>query len=215
MPPMSINDTKHLLTLTNQMPLGLVTEQVTAQNLPWNVDEYSSSEYFSNTSSSPELADHAQACYPFNYLTNSTTPPNHDVNMISPTEHSSARERQIRSPTQMIQVPQMTETQLRVASRKPKNRRYKVTSNTPAHVRECHHLAEKQYRTRLKAQFESLLAALPASRTNTLADRDSTPSSGQVLSRGQVLDLARERILELEEEVRITGGILSNVYPLA
>lgn len=27
MPPMSINDTKHLLTLTNQMPLGLVTEQ--------------------------------------------------------------------------------------------------------------------------------------------------------------------------------------------
>ncbi|KAF5626334.1 hypothetical protein F25303_11153 [Fusarium sp. NRRL 25303] len=155
MPPTSIDNTNHLLTFTNQMPLGLVTEQITAQNLPWHVDEYSSSEYFSNTSSSPELADHAQACYPFNYLSNSTTPPNHDVNMISPTEHSSAMERQIRSPTQMIQVPQMTEIQLRVASRKPKNRRYKVTSNTPAHVRECHHLAEKQYRTRLKAQFET------------------------------------------------------------
>ncbi|CVL13715.1 hypothetical protein FPRO06_07685 [Fusarium proliferatum] len=215
MPPMSINNMDNSLILTNQMPLGLATEQATAQNLPCDADEYLSSEYFSNTSSSPELADHAQACYPFNYLPNSTTPPNHDVNKISPTEHSSLMERQIRSPTQTIQVPQMTEIQLRAASQKPKNRRYKVTSNTSAHVRECHHLAERQYRIRLKAQFESLLAVLPASRTKTLADRDSTPSSGQVLSRGQVLDLARERILELEEDIRIMGSILCNGYPLA
>lgn len=170
----------------------MVSITATAQNLPCDADEYLSSEYFSNTSSSPELADHAQACYPFNYLPNSTTP-----------------------PTQTIQVPQMTEIQLRAASQKPKNRRYKVTSNTSAHVRECHHLAERQYRIRLKAQFESLLAVLPASRTKTLADRDSTPSSGQVLSRGQVLDLARERILELEEDIRIMGSILCNGYPLA
>ncbi|PNP76720.1 hypothetical protein FNYG_10139 [Fusarium nygamai] len=199
------------------MPLDLATEQATAQTLQWDVDEYLS-EYFSNTSSSPELADYVQACYPFNYLPSPTTP-NHDADMLAPTsrtiEGSSATEQQSLLPTQAVQAPQMTEIQLRAASRKPKNRRYKITSDTPAHVRECHHLAEKQYRIRLKAQFESLLAVLPASRTNTLADRDSSPSSGQVLSRGQVLDLARERIIELEEEIGIMRSITSNRYPLA
>lgn len=145
--------------------------------------------------------------------------PNHDTDMFSYTnrtiEGSSAIDQRAMSATQVVQVPQMTDIQLRAASRKPKNRRYKVTTDTPARVRECHHLAEKQYRTRLKAQFESLLAVLPASRTNTLADRDSSPSSGQVLSRGQVLDLARERILELEEEIGIMRSIASNGYPLA
>ncbi|KAF5966131.1 hypothetical protein FBULB1_11833 [Fusarium bulbicola] len=196
------------------MPLDLATEQSSAQNLTWDVDEY-----FSNTSSSPELVDCMQTCYPFNYLPNSTTTLSHDAGMLASTnrtiEDSSPTAQQNPSPTQTIQVPQMTEIQLRAASRKPKNRRYKVTSDTPAHVRECHHLAERQYRTRLKAHFESLLAVLPASRTNTLADRDSAPSSGQVLSRGQVLDLARERIIELEEEIRITRSIMSNGYPLA
>ncbi|ENH72099.1 hypothetical protein FOC1_g10006464 [Fusarium oxysporum f. sp. cubense race 1] len=114
--------------------------------------------------------------------------------------------------TQMVQAPLVSEVQLRDASRKPKSRKYQVPSNTTAHIRECHHLAEKQYRTRLKSQFESLLAVLPASRTRTLADRDSMPSSGQVLSRGQVLDLARERILELEEEIEILISATSNGY---
>ncbi|KAF5589959.1 hypothetical protein FPCIR_6588 [Fusarium pseudocircinatum] len=200
------------------MPLDLAIEPATAQTLPWHVDEYLS-EYFSNTSSSPELADYVQACYPFSYLTSATTTPNHHADMLAPTyrtiEGSSTTEQKSLPPTQRAQAPQMTEIKLRVASRKAKNRRYKVTSDTPAHVRECHHLVEKQYRTRLKAQFESLLAVLPASRTNTLADRDSSPSSGQVLSRGQVLDLARERILELEEEIGIMRGIKSHGYPLA
>ncbi|KAF5672745.1 hypothetical protein FDENT_10547 [Fusarium denticulatum] len=195
------------------MPLDLATEQATAQTLPWDVDEYLS-EYFSNTSSSPELADYVQACYPFSYLTSAATTPHHDADMLAPTnrtiEGSSATEQHSLSPTQAVQAPHMTEIKLRAASRKSKNRRYKVTSDTPAHIRECHHLAEKQYRTRLKAQFESLLAVLPASRTNTLADRDSSVSSGHVLSRGQVLDLARERILELEEEIGIIRSITSD-----
>ncbi|KAF5967378.1 hypothetical protein FCOIX_11970 [Fusarium coicis] len=214
------SNTLHQSTDENQplMPLGPENEQATAQNLPWDVDEYLS-EYLSNTSSSPELADYVHACYPFNYLPSPTTMPNHDTDMFSSTnttiEGSSAIDQQAMSPNQAVQVPQMTDIQLRAASRKPKNRRYKVTTNTPAHIRECHHLAEKQYRTRLKAQFESLLAVLLASRTNTLADRDSSPSPGQVLSRGQVLDLARERILELEEEIGIMRSVTSNRYPLA
>ncbi|KAF5646096.1 uncharacterized protein FTJAE_2185 [Fusarium tjaetaba] len=199
------------------MPLDLATEQATAQTLPWGVDEYLS-EYLSNTSSSPELADYVQTHYPFNYLPNPTTIPNHDADMVAPTnrtiEGSPATEKQNLSPPQAAQGAQMTNLQLRAASRKPKNRRYKVTTDTPAHVRECHHLAEKQYRIRLKAQFESLLAVLPASRTNTLADRDSSPSSGQVLSRGQILDLARERILDLEQEIGIMRSITSDGNPL-
>ncbi|KAF5705728.1 hypothetical protein FMUND_11970 [Fusarium mundagurra] len=187
-----------------------------AQSLPRDVDEYLSSENFSNTSSSPELAEYMPAGYPFNCVPSSDAVPNYDAEMQSPTTKTNeCLAQQSQLSKQAVQAPLRSEVQLREASRKPKDRRYQVTSNRSAHVRECHHLAEKQYRIRLKAQFESLLAVLPASRTNTLADKDSTPSSGQVLSRGQVLDLARERILELEEEVRITMSIMSNGYPLA
>ncbi|KAL9564459.1 hypothetical protein ACKAV7_010911 [Fusarium commune] len=177
------------LTQTHQMPLNLAPEQATAQNLPWDGDEYLSSEYFSNTYSSPELADYVQAGHPFNYVPSSDATPSHDADMQSPTnstnECSTTTIQQSQLSTQMVQAPLMSEIQLREASSKPKNRKYKVTSNTTAHIRECHHLAEKQYRTRLKSQFEGLLAVLPASRTRTLADRDSMQSSGQVLSRGQ------------------------------
>ncbi|KAI7761067.1 hypothetical protein LZL87_011472 [Fusarium oxysporum] len=206
------------LTQTHQMPLNLAPEQATAQNLPWDGDEYLSSEYFSNTYSSPELADYVQAGHPFNYVPSSDATPSHDADMQSPTnstnECSTTTIQQSQLSTQMVQAPLMSEIQLREASSKPKNRKYKVTSNTTAHIRECHHLAEKQYRTRLKSQFESLLAVLPASRTRTLADRDSMQSSGQVLSRGQVLDLARERILELEEEIGLLMNAMSDGCPL-
>ncbi|EWY82038.1 hypothetical protein FOYG_14160 [Fusarium oxysporum NRRL 32931] len=204
------------LAQTHQMPLELAPEQATAQNLPWDMDEYLSSEYFSNTSSSPELADYVQAVYPFNYVPSSDAAPSHDADMQSPTnrmnECSTTTIQQSQLSTQMVQAPLLSEVQLREASRKPKSRKYQVPSNTTAHIRECHHLAEKQYRTRLKSQFESLLAVLPASKTRTLADRDSIPSSGQVLSRGQVLDLARGRILELEEEIEILISATSNGY---
>ncbi|KAH7151618.1 hypothetical protein DER46DRAFT_614913 [Fusarium sp. MPI-SDFR-AT-0072] len=201
-----------------RMPLNLAPEQATAQNLPWDGDEYLSSEYFSNTYSSPELADYVQAGHPFNYVPSSDATPSHDADMQSPTnstnECSTTTIQQSQLSTQMVQAPLMSEIQLREASSKPKNRKYKVTSNTTAHIRECHHLAEKQYRTRLKSQFEGLLAVLPASRTRTLADRDSMQSSGQVLSRGQVLDLARERILELEEEIGLLMNAMSDGCPL-
>ncbi|KAF4445379.1 hypothetical protein FACUT_9 [Fusarium acutatum] len=188
----------------------------TAQNLPWNVDEYLSSDNFSNTSSSPELAEYVPAGYPFTYVPSSDAAPTHDGEMQSPaTKTIECLAQQSQLSTQTVQAPLRSDIKLREASCKPKDRRYQVNSNRTAHVRECHHLAEKQYRIRLKAQFESLLTVLPASRTKTLADKDSTPSSGQVLSRGQVLDLARERILELEGEIRIMRSIMSNEYPLA
>ncbi|KAG5765753.1 hypothetical protein H9Q72_006155 [Fusarium xylarioides] len=198
------------------MPTHAIFSTDTAQCLPWDVDGNLSPENFSNTSSSPELAEYTQAGYPFNYVPSSDSVPIHDTEMsstASKTNQCLAKRSQL--STQTIQAPSRSKIQLREASRKPKDRRYQVTSNRTAHVRECHHLAERQYRIRLKAQFESLLAVLPASRTNTLADKDSTPSSGQVLSRGQVLDLARERILELEEDIRITTSIMSNGYPLS
>ncbi|KAF4341571.1 hypothetical protein FBEOM_4473 [Fusarium beomiforme] len=197
----------------------MLTHPVTtaaAQNLPWDVDEYLPSEYFSNTSSSPELADYVQADYPFDYIPSpETTAP------FEPDIQSQRRSRGECLTMTGLQNPRSTDLQpsdnlsnipdikLRAASQKPKNRRQPLISKNPAHVRECHNLVEKQYRNRLKVQFEMLLAVLPASQTLTLANRESISSSGQILSKGQVLDLARERILELEEEIASLLNMMS------
>lgn len=69
-------------------------------------------------------------------------------------------------------------------------------------ARECHNLVEKQYRNRLKAQFEALLAVLPVSQPlDCTRPITGNAQRGQYFSRGQVLDAARERILTLEEEI--------------
>ncbi|EXA32449.1 hypothetical protein FOVG_16285 [Fusarium oxysporum f. sp. pisi HDV247] len=96
--------------------------------------------------------------------------------------------------------------QLRSASCKSKNRkrRHPASSNSQAHARKCHNLVEKQYRTRLKAQFENLLAVLPTAQDPDSVDKDATGNPGRYLSRGQVLDAARERILKLENEVELS-----------
>ncbi|SPJ91934.1 uncharacterized protein FTOL_13588 [Fusarium torulosum] len=101
---------------------------------------------------------------------------------------------------------QDSELQLRSASRKSKNRKRRrpVLSNSQKHARECHNLVEKQYRTRLKAQFENLLAVLPTPQDPNYAGKDATGNPGRYLSRGQVLDAAKERIIKLEKEVELS-----------
>lgn len=96
--------------------------------------------------------------------------------------------------------------QLRSASCKSKNRkrRHPASSNSQTHARKCHNLVEKQYRTRLKVQFENLLAVLPTAQDSDSVDKDATGNPGRYLSRGQVLDAARERILKLENEVELS-----------
>ncbi|KAH7183739.1 hypothetical protein BKA60DRAFT_549133 [Fusarium oxysporum] len=96
------------------------------------------------------------------------------------------------------------DVQLRSASRDSKNRKRRgAAPSNQAHARESHNLVEKHYRARLKTQFERLLAVLPAAEALSLADRDTAANLGQVLSRGQVLDMARNHILELEGKLEV------------
>ncbi|KAI8722894.1 BHLH domain-containing protein [Fusarium sp. LHS14.1] len=105
--------------------------------------------------------------------------------------------------------PSHADIKLRSASCKPK-RSTRMASAGPkkeVRARECHNLVEKQYRTRLKAQFEALLAVLPIAQPLDHGDRLTRGGPGQYLSRGQVLDAARERILELEEELEEVASV--------
>lgn len=101
------------------------------------------------------------------------------------------------------------QTQLRTASRAPKKR----TANTihkPAEsaeevkARAAHNQVEQQYRKRLNAHFEKLLAVLPPP-----DEIDGITSSGggardgigdRRVSKAEVLDMARQRIRALERE---------------
>ncbi|OIW32260.1 hypothetical protein CONLIGDRAFT_629958 [Coniochaeta ligniaria NRRL 30616] len=118
--------------------------------------------------------------------------------------------------------------QLRTASRKPKQNG-KDSGSSPAaedkdeddlltpnerRARHSHNLVEKQYRNRLNQQFESLLAVLPADGNRSFSGsggpktkpRDVKGSVAGVegddrrLSKAEVLDMARQRIVKLESE---------------
>ncbi|KAH7216375.1 hypothetical protein DER44DRAFT_741908 [Fusarium oxysporum] len=107
------------------------------------------------------------------------------------------------TPRKSILLP-APDVQLRSASRDSKNRKRRgAAPSNQAHARESHNLIERHYRARLKTQFERLLAVLPAAQALSLADKDTAPNLGQVLSRGQVLDMARNRILELEGKLEV------------
>ncbi|EXL39443.1 hypothetical protein FOCG_17943 [Fusarium oxysporum f. sp. radicis-lycopersici 26381] len=77
---------------------------------------------------------------------------------------------------------------------------YKKPSSSEAlkQPRENHNLAEKRYRSRLKNHFENLLAILPMPLSK---DGNNHDSCDRCFSRAEVLALARERILSLEEGV--------------
>ncbi|KAH7190848.1 hypothetical protein DER44DRAFT_735457 [Fusarium oxysporum] len=92
---------------------------------------------------------------------------------------------------------------LRTASHKPKKQltkkmAYKKPSSSEAlkQPRENHNLAEKRHRSRLKNHFESLLAILPMPPSK---DGNNHDSCDHCFSRAEVLALARERIVSLEE----------------
>ncbi|KAH8912659.1 hypothetical protein BR93DRAFT_91852 [Coniochaeta sp. PMI_546] len=118
--------------------------------------------------------------------------------------------------------------QLRTASRKPKQECKDSRSSPGAEdrdeddlltpderrARHSHNLVEKQYRNRLNQQFESLLAVLPAdgsrgfpgSGAAKAKPRDAKGSVAGIesddrrLSKAEVLDMARQRIVTLERE---------------
>lgn len=116
--------------------------------------------------------------------------------------------------------------QLRTASRKPKQEAKNNGSSPSAEdrdeddlltpderrARHSHNLVEKQYRNRLNRQFESLLAVLPAEGDNCPpGGTEAKPREGKGsvagiegddrrLSKAEVLDMARHRIMALESE---------------
>ncbi|KAI8652342.1 BHLH domain-containing protein [Fusarium keratoplasticum] len=123
-------------------------------------------------------------------LASSPLPTNHDF-----LEHSAHR-----GPRR----PRGSDFTLRTASEKPKRlarHRKPVGPSMEASAREGHNLAEKQYRIRLKAQFEALLAVLPVAKKSNDVDQASRVIQGQCFSRGEVLDAARETILKQENEI--------------
>jgi hypothetical protein len=105
---------------------------------------------------------------------------------------------------------------LRTASRKAKTPSKTAARNAIPHevqvARASHNLVEKKYRSRLNGQFERLIAVLP-SRGGSLDDMDGGGGGGLLgddddddarrLSKGEVLDLARQRIKALEKENKL------------
>lgn len=103
-------------------------------------------------------------------------------------------------------------TQLRTASRAPK-RYSQSTARKPAETpeevkaRAAHNQVEQQYRKRLNAQFERLLAVLPQPDYDEegMDEEGGGEGGGRVgmdkrISKAEVLDLARRRIKLLERE---------------
>ncbi|KAK3937282.1 hypothetical protein QBC46DRAFT_356773 [Diplogelasinospora grovesii] len=94
---------------------------------------------------------------------------------------------------------------LRSASRTYKDKQERV-SMTAEELRK-HNRVEKHYRDRLNARFEDLLHALPESPLSTGPSSQSDDGDGRAkigekkrICKPEVLDLARQRILFLEEE---------------
>ncbi|KAG7419505.1 Allergen Fus c 3 [Fusarium oxysporum f. sp. rapae] len=134
-------------------------------------------------------------------------PPRREPNgpLTRPEEASNPSNQQPLSKNISLHVPDVQlQRQLRSASRKSKNRKRRgAAPSNQEHARESHNFVEKHYRARLKTQFERLLEVLPAAQARSLADRDMAANLGQVLSRGQILDMARNRILELEGKIEV------------
>ncbi|EXK25221.1 hypothetical protein FOMG_18103 [Fusarium oxysporum f. sp. melonis 26406] len=198
-----------------QMPPDCSSGQATIKNHITNMNENLASEHLTNTFGSSWLSDLLEAdlftayqpslemnldyiCPDTNKepLREATSGP-----LTPPEQESSPSDQQ--SPSKSISLP-APDVQLRSASRESKNRKRRgAAPSNQAHARESHNLVEKHYRARLKTQFERLLAVLPAAQALSLADRDTAANLGQVLSRGQVLDMARNHILELEGKLEV------------
>ncbi|KAL9567442.1 hypothetical protein ACKAV7_008392 [Fusarium commune] len=209
-----------------QMPPDCSSGQATIKNHISNTNENLSSEDFTNTFGSSGLsdlfrADLSMACQPslelnLDYICpDANTEPLRGATsgpLTPPKEESNPLNQQPLGKNISLSLPDVQlQLQLRLASRKSKNRNHRSAApSNQAHARENHILVEKRYRARLKTQFERLLAVLPAAQTRSLADRDTTANLGQILSRGQVLDMARNRILELEGKIEFILNMKGN-----
>ncbi|KAG7404226.1 Allergen Fus c 3 [Fusarium oxysporum f. sp. rapae] len=189
------------------------------------MNEYLASEHFTNTFGSSGLSDLLEpnlsmACQrslemDLDYICpdpNTQTPRGATCGPLTPPKESNPSNQQ--PPSKNISLPAPDgEFELRPASHKSKNcKRHSATPSNQVHARECHNLVEKHYRARLKTQFERLLAVLPAAQGRSLAGRDTAASLGQVLSKGQVLDMARNRILELEGKIEFILNMKQDDY---
>lgn len=99
----------------------------------------------------------------------------------------------------------LAEAKLRSASHKSKNSRTNsAVAPNVAKARNCHNKVEKQYRARLKTRFGRLLTVLQALMPVQNADGNAIGSldANYAYSRGEVLDLATDRILTMQEENR-------------
>ncbi|QPC64264.1 hypothetical protein HYE67_006495 [Fusarium culmorum] len=99
----------------------------------------------------------------------------------------------------------LAEVKLRSASHKSKNSRTNsAVAPDVAKARNCHNKVEKQYRARLNTRFARLLTVLQASMPAQNADGNAISSfdANYAYSRGEVLDLATERFLTMQEENR-------------
>ncbi|KAK2471522.1 hypothetical protein H9L39_16815 [Fusarium oxysporum f. sp. albedinis] len=189
-----------------QMPPDCPSGQATIKNHITNMNENLASEHLTNTFGSSWLSDLLEADLFTAYQ------PSLEMNLdyICPDTNKEPLWRQQenspsdqQTPSKSISLP-AADVQLRSASSDSKNRKRRgAAPSNQAHARESHNLVEKHYRARLKTQFERLLAVLPAAEALSLADRDTAANLGQVLSRGQVLDMARNHILELEGKLEV------------
>ncbi|KAK2668073.1 hypothetical protein RAB80_015453 [Fusarium oxysporum f. sp. vasinfectum] len=198
-----------------QMPADCSSGQATIKNHITNMNENLASEHLTNTFGSSWLSDLLEAdlfsAYQpslemnLDYIcpdTNKEPLREATSGQLTPPEQESSPSDQ-QTPSKSISLP-APDVQLRSASRDSKNRKRRgAASSNQAQARESHNLVEKHYRARLKTQFERLLAVLPAAQALSLADRDTAANLGQVLSRGQVLDMARNHILELEGKLEV------------
>ncbi|QKD59055.2 uncharacterized protein FOBCDRAFT_297762, partial [Fusarium oxysporum Fo47] len=201
-----------------QMSHNLSLGQAIIEENTWDTDNsWNSEPFFNNTMIQLGPSGLLQANLPTTYQTSTETASNHfayapgmeprnqeSSGLVSPAgDDNKSLSLMVLSRSNSSQDP---EIQLRSASRKSKNRKLgrPASSNSQAHARKCHNLVEKQYRTRLKAQFENLLTVLPTAQDPDYVDKDATGNPGRYLSRGQVLDAARERILKLENEVELS-----------
>jgi hypothetical protein len=190
------------------------------------MNEYLASERFTNKFGSCELsnlleAELFMACQPsletnldYIYPDANAEPPRKTENgpLIPPGQESNPLNQQPLSKSISLPAPEVA---LRSASRKSKNRKHcSAATSNQTQAREYHNDVEKHYRARLKTKFERLLAVLPAAQARSLADRDTATNVGRVLSRGEILDMARDRILALEGKIEFMRNTGRNGYHL-
>jgi hypothetical protein len=195
------------------------------------VHDFVASEYFTNIFGLSGLSDLLQAhrsmaCQPslemnLDYICHesNTDPLRREPGgpLARPEKASNPSSQQPLSKDISLSVPDaQLQLQLRSASRKSKNRKSRSAApSNQAHARESPNFVEKHYRARLKTQFERLLTVLPAAQACSLADRDTTASLDRVLSRGQVLDMARNHILELVGKIEFILNKKRNGYHIS